>query len=139
MPTLTRWFLKAALVHFALALLAGLLLALRTWSRLPDWLGGFAPVYFHLVMVGWVTQLIFGIAHWMFPKASADRPRGDERLMWIVFWALNLGLALRAIGEPWVAVRPGGPAGALLALSAALQLTAGWGFVAIVWPRVRVK
>ncbi|MBL8056288.1 MAG: hypothetical protein JNK29_06290 [Anaerolineales bacterium] len=139
MPPLTRWFLKAALVYLALALLTGVLLALRVWLSLPAWVSGLGPVYFHLLMVGWVTQLIFGVAHWMFPKASAARPRGDERLTGFVFAALNLGLALRVAGEPWAAAQPGGAAGWLLALSAGLQLAAGWVFVFTLWPRIKIK
>jgi hypothetical protein len=139
MPALTRWFIKAALVYLALALLAGVALTLRPWAPLPAWLGGLGPVYFHLLMVGWVTQLIFGVAHWMFPKASAARPRGDERLVWFAFGALNLGLILRAVGEPWAAFQPGGAAGGMLAASAGLQLAAGWAFVVNAWSRVKVK
>ncbi|MFT3895418.1 MAG: hypothetical protein QM730_27655 [Anaerolineales bacterium] len=65
MPPLTRWFLKAALVYLILALCAGILLAL------PDPIAGLFPVYFHLLTFGWLTQLIFGVALWMFPKFTS--------------------------------------------------------------------
>jgi hypothetical protein len=139
MPLLTRVYLKAALLYFIAALLLGLLLAARgLWPLLPA-VNTLAPVYLHLLMLGWVSQLIFGVVFWMFPKASLDRPRGSERLGWATFWLLNSGLLLRVGAEPWQALRPGPLPGGLLALAAMLQLLAGWGFVVNTWPRVKER
>jgi hypothetical protein len=139
MPRLTRWYLKSALAYFIAALLVGLLLSARAVLPLPPGLGTLGPVYWHLLMVGWVSQLIFGVVFWMFPKVSADRPRGSERLGWATFWLLNSGLVLRAVSEPWMALSAGPLPGALLAVSAGLQLLAGWGFVLNTWPRVKER
>lgn len=139
MPPLARWYVRTALGYFVLALLVGVSLMLRQVIDLPVALVSLQPVYFHLLMVGWVTQLIFGVVYWMFPKYSAARPRGSERLGWATYGLLNAGLLLRAVGEPLVAVRPGPGAGWLLAASAVLQLLAGWGFVANTWPRVKER
>jgi len=123
--------IKSALVYLVLALLAGLLLALD----LPGLSPGLAPVYFHLFMVGWVTLLIFGVVYWMFPKYTMAKPRGNARLGWAVFGCINLGLALRVVGE---ALAPSGW-GWLLAASAILQLLGGLGFVLNTWPRIKEK
>lgn len=139
MPTLTRWYVKASLVYLAIALLAGAVLAARSLVRLPEIVSGLGPVYWHLLMVGWITQLIFGIGHWMFPKYSPEKPRGSERLGWWTFALLNVGLVFRAIGEPWVALQPGSAAGYLVAASAVLQWLAGWAFVVNSWPRIKEK
>ncbi len=48
-------------------------------------------------MLGWATQLIGGVALWMFPPLSREQPRGDERLGWFAYGALNGGLLLRAV------------------------------------------
>jgi hypothetical protein len=127
------------LIYFILALLIAVLLALQPLLNLPAIVGGLRPVYLHFFMVGWLTQLIFGVMHWMFPKASRDRPRGNERLMWAVFIALNLGLVLRALVEPLAAVQPSTSWDWLLAVSATLQWLAGLGFVANTWPRVKER
>lgn len=136
MPTLTRWFLKSALLYLVAALLVGLVLAARTVIALPPIAGGFGPVYFHLFMVGWVTQLIFGVVYWLFPKYSHEQPRGREEMGWVTYGLLNAGLLLRVVGEPLNAIQPGQLWGWLLALSALLQWTAGLVFVANTWPRV---
>lgn len=139
MPTLTRYFIKAGLLYFILALALGVALLARPFLRLPAAFVAFSPVYIHLLMVGWVTQLIIGVVYWMFPKYSKEHPRGSETLGWIVFVLLNAGLALRAIGEPMVVSQPGAGAGLLLALSALFQFVAGWAFVINTWGRVKER
>jgi hypothetical protein len=105
-------------------------------TRLPL-LWALWPTYVHLLVVGWLTQLIFGVAYWLFPRYSAERPRASERLGWAAFALLNLGLLLRVVGEPWY--RVAGKGGAILVLSAVLQLLATWAFVVNTWPRVRER
>jgi heme/copper-type cytochrome/quinol oxidase subunit 1 len=139
MPRLTRWHLKTALLYFVAALLVGMLLAGRAVVALPAAVNALSPVYFHLLMVGWVTQLIFGVVFWMFPKQSAARPRGSDALGWAVYWLLNAGLLLRVVAEPWQTLRPAPLPGSALALSAVLQWLAGLAFVANTWPRVKER
>jgi hypothetical protein len=130
MPLLTRTFIKTALVYFSLGL--RILMAVRA-------LAGMFPVYIHLLVFGWLTQLIFGVVYWMFPKYSKQIPRGHESLGWITYGALNLGLVLRAIAEPIHAVQATRLSGLLLVLSAILQWLSGLTFVANTWPRVKEK
>jgi cbb3-type cytochrome oxidase subunit 1 len=137
MPPLTRWFLKSALVYLVAALLAGTLVAARNVWLLPPLVTAFTPVYLHLFMVGWVTQLIFGVVFWMFPKYSKEKPRGSETLGWATYLLLNVGLLLRVLGEPLNALQPGTLWGWLLVVSAMLQWLAGFSFVANTWGRVQ--
>jgi hypothetical protein len=132
MPTLARWFIKSALVYFVLALLVGVLIQARSVIDLPRTVGLWRPVYIHLLTVGWITQLIMGVGYWMFPKFSRENPRGSQTLAWITFVLLNTGLILRAISEPRLP-----DLGWMLALSAVLQLIAGWLFVINTWMRIK--
>lgn len=140
MPRLTRWFVKAALIYFVAALLISILMQAPGVRTTPAhaviW-----PTYLHLFIVGWITQLIFGVALWLFPRYSANRPRGSERLGWWSFGLLNLGLLLRAIGEQWHLLGGGGGTGAggVLVGAAVLQAGAGWAFVVNTWPRIRER
>jgi hypothetical protein len=137
MPTLTRWFIKTALACFVAALLAGVAVAARPALDLPPWLAALTPVYFHLLMVGWATQLIFGVAHWMFPKFSRDLPRGRDELAWATYALLNAGLLLRVVGEPMQAAQPEAGWGWALAASSILQWLAGIAFAVNTWARVK--
>lgn len=137
MPAVTRWFLRSGM----LCLLAGLLglsaMAARPVLGGPAWIGALWPTLLHLLVMGWITQLIFGVAHWMFPRHSARAPRGNERLMWASWGALNAGLLLRVAGEPRALL--GHEAGTLLLLSAVLQALAALLFVVNTWPRTRAR
>lgn len=136
MPTLTRWLVKAGLLYLVAALLLGVALQLPVAQKVPL-LAVLWPTYLHLLVVGWLLQLIFGVAFWLFPRWSAERPRGSERLGWLSFVLLNAGLLLRLVGEPLRAL--GGGGANLLAVSAAAQVVAVWGFVLNTWPRVRER
>jgi cbb3-type cytochrome oxidase subunit 1 len=139
MPTLTRWFLRSSLIFFTLAMLLGVLHAARSPLNLPAQINAFSPVYFHLFMVGWVTQLIFGVVFWMFPKYSKEQPRGSETLGWATFWLLNLGLLLRLVGEPVQVLLSSPLWGWIVATSAVLQWVAGLLFVFNTWGRVKER
>lgn len=136
MPKLTRWLAKTALIYLMAALvLASLLMVQRAHGGGP--LGrGVEVGYFHLFFVGWVTQLIFGVAWWMFPPLSERKHRGDETLGWTAYWALNVGLVLRVLVEP-LAPGPGSAGAWLLVVSATLQVGAAALFALQLWPRVR--
>lgn len=136
MPTLTRTYIKSALVYLVLALSMGVWLAAGELLPAPP---GLLPTYFHAFLVGWVTQLIFGVAHWMFPKFSRDQPRGNEQIGWAAFWLLNLGLILRIVTEPAQTALNATLWGWLLTLSAILQWLGGIGFVLQSWPRVKER
>ena len=130
MPELTRWFIRTALAYLLASLIAGVLLVTPgRWGALL-W-----PTYVHLLVLGWLTQLIFGVTYWLFPRLSAAGSPGGDRLGWVSYWLLNAGLLLRVIGEPGRAL--GIRMDWLLLAAAFLQLTAGWAFVVSTWPRVK--
>jgi hypothetical protein len=138
MPLLTRWFVKTSFIYLALALITGLLVELQSAFRLTT-PGGLFPVYIHLFVLGWITQLIFGVVFWMFPKYSAEKPRRNESLGWWTYALLNAGLLLRVIAEPIHSTQPNTIGGWLLVISAFIQFLAGLGFAINSWGRVKEK
>jgi hypothetical protein len=139
MPLLTRWYIRSAFVYLAAALLLAILLALPLSMNVPVFIRAMNPAYFHLFLVGWVTQMIFGVIFWMFPIITRAQPRGNERLGWASYILLNVGLLLRVVAEPLTAVRPETGVGWLLAVSALLQWLAAVLFVILAWPRIKDK
>lgn len=134
MPSVTRWFVKTSLMWLVIALVLGLY---QQIPGLPK--GAFSPVYTHLLTVGWLTQLIFGIAIWMLPKFTSENPRGYEWVNWLTYISLNLGLGLRAILEPLHGAETIPWSGAALVASAVLQWLAGLLFSVQAWFRVRAR
>jgi hypothetical protein len=116
--------------------LGGVLLTMHGWKH-QALVGVLQPVYWHLLVVGWLMQCIFGVAYWMFPPFSKDQLQRSETLGWFTYGALNLGLLLRTVVEPWHGLSPGAGVGWLLVLSAVLQVAAVWVFVINTWGRVR--
>jgi hypothetical protein len=136
MPPLTRWYVRSAMVCFIFGLLLG---AVQLAPGAPAWIAATGPVATHLLVVGWVTQMIFAVAYWMFPKDSAAAPRGSDVLAVATFLLLNAGLLGRLVAEPARAVSPGPGLGAALALAALAQWLAGIGFVVNTWRRVKER
>lgn len=137
MPTEARWLIRTAFLYLIVALALGLVRAGQAVGLMPGkgtvlWLP-----QLHFLTVGWITQLIFGVAFWLFPRSPRDSVLGSSRLIWGAYATLNTGLLLRGIAEPgWlpVTVEVWG-----LGLSAGLQWTASLLFVGHFWPRVRTK
>lgn len=139
MPPLTRWYIRLAFTYLVASLLLGTAAAARQPFGLPVLIAAFGPVAVHLFVVGWITQMIFGVAYWMFPRRSAEMPRGDPAPAVAALALLNAGLLLRVVAEPWHSVRPSPGAAALLVLSALAQWLAGVTFVIQMWPRVKER
>ena len=139
MPTLSRYFIKAGMIYFVAGLLMAAVILAQPVFDLPPSLNLMRPTYLHLLTVGWITQLIVGVAYWMFPKYSKDAPRRSERIGWAVFVLLNVGIVLRSIGEPLMAMYPTSGMGWLLVLAGVAQLLGGWGFIFNTWSRVKER
>jgi cbb3-type cytochrome oxidase subunit 1 len=139
MPLLARLHIKIGLVYFAVALLMGVLMAAQPLFDLPAGIITLRPVFLHLLIVGWITQLIIGVAYWMFPKKSKTNPRGSAAVGWAVFVLLNAGLVLRSISEPLFALQAGSIWGGLLGLAAILKVAGGWLFIVNIWPRIKER
>lgn len=139
MPTLTRWIIRTSLLY----LLAGMITGMLYWANVmwSLWrpLAALNPVYIHLLVVGWLTQLIYGVMYWMFPIINRDNMRGDPRLAWAAYIVLNAGLILRAVFEPLRVTDANEFNGAMLVLSSLLQAAAAWLMVIVIWRRVREK
>lgn len=139
MPKLSRWFIKAGLIYFVLSLFLGIGLKFQYGFTSLNFLAYFTAVYYHLLVIGWITQIIMGISHWMFPRFSKKNPRGYELLGWLAFACLNLGLVLRIFSEPFVLSHPSILLKTTVLFSAVLQWSAGVLYVVHIWGRIKEK
>ncbi len=139
MPMITRTLIKTAMAYAVVGMLLSSLWLINIVWPLHPLLGYLQPTAFHLLVVGWLTQLIFGVALWMFPPWSKAQPRGPEVGSWSCYVLLNAGLLLRLIAEPLNSYRPAASLGWMLVGSALCQVGALWGVVALLWRRVRSK
>jgi hypothetical protein len=93
------------------------------------------PAHVELLLVGWMVQLVMGVALWIFPRFGVHRSRWALPAAWLAFGSLNAGVLLAATGPAL-----GGYGGAaLLAAGRAAEITAALAFAAALWPRVRAS
>jgi hypothetical protein len=93
-------------------------------------------IHAHLLMVGFLLLLIFGVAFWMFPRVNGARSRAG--VAWVGFALINVGLIARAIAEPQADAGTGPVAWRVaLGVAAALPVLGALAFGIALWPRVR--
>lgn len=140
MPTLSRWFIKSGIIYFVASMILLMLLQLHQKGIFSAaWIPFLKPVFYHTLMVGWITQIIFGVSIWMFPRYSREKPRGSEPIGWLAFGCLNLGLVLRIVGEPMLGAQGGSFWSFTLVVASILFWLAGIFYIAIIWQRVKGK
>jgi hypothetical protein len=150
MPTTSRTFVKASILYLIVGAILGALLFVNRWVPLEPRIATLKVSHVQFLVVGWLTQLIFGVAWWLFPPLSIGlRPgepkpvrrgqaqRGNEPLFWATFVLLNAGILLRALFGPIYALTQDGVYGLLTGISGLLLLAATVAFVANMWGRVR--
>lgn len=140
MPTFVRYFIKTGLAYLVGSLLLGVAMAGSSVVDLPRVFSSLLPTYLHLFMVGWITQIIFGVSIWMFPSPDTEGRYGNETIIWGVYWTINAGLLLRLVAEPGNLLWQTSTLMDLgLVASAFLQWVAAVGYAYHIWGRIRTK
>jgi len=142
MPLETRRFAKTAMVFLFLTFLVGaaLTIARGAGASIPAIIG---VEHAHLGLVGFLVNIVIGIALWMLPLDRERYPttqgRYPDAAPTACWWLLNGGLTIRVVAEPvQQLVNPSSFALAALVDAAALaQLAAVGIFAAIAWHRIR--
>lgn len=120
MPFTSRLF-----VFFGfLFLIAGVVL----WG-LSHTYGVLFPLSLHFITLGWITNLIFGVAFWMFPK-----PHRRYKAPFLSLVSLNTGNLLR-VSEVFLSSH-NHVAGFVFILSVSLQFIACVVFASHIWKRI---
>jgi heme/copper-type cytochrome/quinol oxidase subunit 1 len=137
MTPLVRLYVKTSFVFLLLGVALGGYIAIEVnlLGRGVPW--PLITAHTHLVLVGFMLTLVFGVATWMFPRPARDDARYRPGLAWVVYWVLTLSTAARALGELSAAVT-GSRGSPLAAVGGLGQLAAAILFVVNMWSRVRM-
>lgn len=141
MPLESRLFVKIGLAYLMLTFILGsVMLVFEALHHPVPYV--FAIEHAHLGTVGWLVNIVIGIALWMLPlnrqRFPSAQGRYPTRAVILCFALLNVGLLMRLVCEPWYQL--GGQsfsAATLLVISAVAQLIGIFIFVIIAWQRVR--
>lgn len=127
MTRISVWYVRAALLHFALGTTAGAWALAVKSSLWPSFPLPVRPLHVEVVLLGWLCQLGIGVALWILPFSGGV---SEDWRFWVAWGLLNGGIMLVVLGH-WALVSKGvlvgrvceGLAGGLLV----------WGL----WPRLR--
>ena len=137
MTPLVRLYVKTSFVFLLFGLVLGgyITVEVNLVGRGVPW--PLITAHVHLLLVGFLLTLIFGVATWMFPRPARDDARYRPRLAWLIYWLLTASTAVRVLGEFGAAVA-GTRGSPLAALGGLGQLAAAVVFVVNMWARVRM-
>ena len=125
MPRVSAWFVRASLGHLVFGFSVGALLLADRGVPFAPGLWALRGAHVEVLLVGWIVQLVMGVAIWIFPRVALRRaPQRSAIAAWLALGLLNGGVVLAALGGP-LAV-----AGRLAEIAAAAS------FVAHLWGRV---
>lgn len=94
MPRLSVYFIRASMLYMLLGFTIGGLMLANKGLMLSAALWNLLPLHMEFAFVGWMIQLAMGTAFWILPRFPKRPARGDERLSWLAFLLLNLGITL---------------------------------------------
>ena len=137
MTPVVRLYVKTSFVFLLLGLALGgyITVQVNLVGRGVPW--PLITAHVHLVLVGFMLMLVFGVATWMFPRPARDHGRYRPELAQAVYWLLTASTIVRTLGE--LAAAATWTRGSVLAAVGGLgQLGAALVFVINMWTRVRM-
>ena len=131
MTRLSVWTVRTALLYLGVGFFVGALMLTQKGLPFDPSILRMLPLHIELVLFGWTLQLAMGIAFWILPRFSREPRYGNQRLGWIAYGLLNLGLLSAGVGA-WVGAPP------IVVLSGRLfELAAVVCFALHAWQRIR--
>jgi heme/copper-type cytochrome/quinol oxidase subunit 1 len=130
-PRLSVWFIRTALLYLGVGFTLGALMLFETGVPYDGAVFGLLPVHIEFLLIGWTMQLAMGVGFWILPRFIGAAPRGDERLVWLAYVALNAGVLSVGISQ-WL----GAPA-LIPLLGRGAELVSALLFALHAWPRVK--
>jgi len=125
MPRVSAWFIRASLCHLVAGFAIGAVLLSSKGLSIAMGVWVLRAVHIEMLLVGWIIQLVMGVAIWIFPRVGLRRaPRRSVVLAWVAFGLLNSGVLLASLrGVPF-------------AVGRLVEVAAAGSFVAHLWGRV---
>ena len=137
MPRISQLMIRTALIWLALGAGAGGSVLINKGVPVLPWLWALRIPHVHMLLVGWMVQFACGVAFWILPRLDASGARGDERLIWACYAALNGGVVIGTLHALLIAFSDRNVWVVLPPLMGMLYLLGAGLFVMHAWPRVR--
>jgi len=99
-PRVSVWLIRASLLHLLTGAYLGAAYLVFKGEGRPLWAASHRAVHVEQMLMGWMVQLVIGVAYWILPSRTRVPPVSPERLMWLVFGLLNGGVVLAMFSDP---------------------------------------
>ena len=149
MPTTSRLTIRVSIVYLCLGAVLGTLLLVNRWILLGPAISVLRVSHISVLVFGWLTQLILGVAWWLLPPLGirsrtgdglprrGQAQRGSETLFWATVLCLNIAVLMQALFQPLFIWTQVDALGNIANLADLFLLAAAVGFVVNLWGRVR--
>lgn len=127
MARISVWYIRTALLHFALGASVGAWRLASAGGLWPELSFSLRSLHVEGMLLGWVCQLALGVALWILP--FSDRVSADKRL-WAAWGALNGGILLVIAGQV-------GMMSTFALIGRGFEIGAVFLILLVLWPRVR--
>jgi hypothetical protein len=131
MPSLSCWFIRAALVYLAAGFTLGALLLFHKGVPVYPAAWRLLPPHIEFLLLGWTLQLAMGVAFWILPRYLHGPDRGNEVLAWLAFALINAGVLMAGVGAML------GASPLISFLGRLTEAAAAVAFALHAWPRLK--
>ena len=94
MPPLSRLFIRAAFVSLLAGATIGALILAHKGIFIHPAMWSWLPAHIELLLIGWIVQLILGMAFWIAPRFWKRPRRGNETSAKVALLLINAGVWL---------------------------------------------
>ncbi|ABX03941.1 MAG TPA: hypothetical protein DEF47_10095 [Herpetosiphon sp.] len=130
MPKFSQISIRAALLYLVIGgSVGGILLVSKAFGVWP-WIWYWRTAHIHAMLVGWLLNLIFGVAFWILPRLDANGWRGSPWLVWSASGLLHIALAVLIWASIW-------PWSAAIFIASGLECAAAIAMAWHCWPRLQ--
>lgn len=130
MPKFSQISIRAALLYLVIGgSVGGILLVSKAFGVWP-WIWYWRTAHIHAMLVGWLLNLIFGVAFWILPRLDANGWRGSPWLVWSASALLHIALAVLVWASIW-------PWSAAIFIASGLECAAAIAMAWHCWPRLQ--
>lgn len=119
MPKFSIWAGRLALLYFLVGITFGGLLLINKAAPFDFRIWYLLPLHIEFLLMGWIVQLVFAVAYWIFPRFTFEPKRGPAGFAWVGLGLLNAGVWLVSLASFFASI-PSLMLGRLLEIAAVM-------------------
>lgn len=99
MPKYSVWAMRASLIYFLVGITFGTFLLINKALPFYNQTWRLLPLHSEFLLIGWIVQLVFSVAFWIFPRFGVGPKRGRTIFAWVALGLLNVGVLIVSVAN----------------------------------------